>query len=133
MPLHITGLVSRTRITHPEQYVEPKALPKFESVLKFNPNHGKDGKFSSGKGGGGTKESGGESKQRLTSMGDPIGTIYYSDGQTLVPTGKKTKPPKDDLKTNPIGTIYSSDRTLIPVNDMYVEAVTGNVFKVRRD
>jgi hypothetical protein len=113
-------------MNHPEQHETPKSLPPFESVLKFNPNHGKDGKFSAGPGGGG-------SKQRLTSMGDPIGTIYYSDGQTLVPTGKKVKPPKDDLKKNPIGTIYSSDRTLIPVNDMYVEAVTGNVFKVRRD
>lgn len=50
MPLHFTGFASRRDILDPEPLKpEPKS---FERVLKYNPNHGADGRFTSGGGGG---------------------------------------------------------------------------------
>jgi hypothetical protein len=58
MPLHMTGLISRHELDHPNEKPLKKPEPplNYERVLKFNPNHGADGKFSSGGGGrkGGT-------------------------------------------------------------------------------
>lgn len=51
MPLHRTGLVSRYTLTHPEDETTPEKLP-YEHVLKYNPNHGPDGRFASSGGGG---------------------------------------------------------------------------------
>jgi hypothetical protein len=55
MPIESTGVVSRNGLHNPEQ---PKKIeaPSFETVLKFNPNHGPDGRFASSGGGrrGGT-------------------------------------------------------------------------------
>jgi hypothetical protein len=46
MPLHHTGLVSRRELDHPEE--KPREVPTFEHVLKYNPHHGPDGRFTSG-------------------------------------------------------------------------------------
>lgn len=58
MPLHFTGLISRYQLDHPDEHPPEQAVPlNYERVLKFNPNHGPDGRFTSGGGGrrGGTE------------------------------------------------------------------------------
>jgi hypothetical protein len=57
MPLHMTALVSRHQLDNPNEPSPVKDVPPaYERVLKYNPNHGPDGKFSSSGGGkaGGT-------------------------------------------------------------------------------
>lgn len=46
MPLHTTGLISRRALDHPDE-TQPVKAPAFETVLKFNPHHGSDGRFVS--------------------------------------------------------------------------------------
>jgi hypothetical protein len=54
MPLTQSGFVSRRGLTHPDE--KPAEIPAYELVLKFNPNHGPDGRFAEagGKRKGGT-------------------------------------------------------------------------------
>jgi len=46
MPLHVTGVVSRRALAHPEE--KPLVSPVYERVLKYNPNHDKAGRFTHG-------------------------------------------------------------------------------------
>jgi len=51
MPLHMTSLVSRHKLLHPDEQSPAPATPlDYERVLKYNPNHGPDGRFASGGG-----------------------------------------------------------------------------------
>jgi len=70
MPLHTTGLTSRHDLDHPDEKPPAKADPlPYERVLKFNPNHGPDGRFTSG---GGGRRGGTEGPPRVGAFGQKL-------------------------------------------------------------
>ena len=50
MPLHTSAVMSRHALDHPSE--KPAEVLPYERVLKYNPHHGDDGRFTSGEGGG---------------------------------------------------------------------------------
>ncbi len=139
MALHTTGLVSRHNLRHPDE--KAPVRPVYEHVLKFNPNHGPDGRFTSSGGGrqggtAGTPTTGafGQSLRKTVQRSlsnHPIGTQYYGD-KTLIPTGQKesTAHISSETKHHPVGTIYGSDgQTLIPHKGGYIDKDTGQIYQ----
>lgn len=74
MPLHTGGIVTRRQLDHPEEPIsEPVAVPAYEHVLKFNPNHGPDGRFASS---GGGRRGGTVGPPTTGAFGQPLGGRY---------------------------------------------------------
>jgi len=71
MSLHRTGLVSRHQLDHPNDPAVPSG-PTLETVLKFNPNHGPDGRFTSHGGGGGGRRGGTEGPPTTGAFGQRL-------------------------------------------------------------
>lgn len=136
MPLTQSGFVSRRELTHPDE--KPAEVLPYELVLKYNPNHGADGRFASagGKRKGGTYGAPTEdafgrpikglplAAARLTGnpnfKGAPKKPAQYSgperrqgDRRTLEGGPGKAGGPRQNL-SDPIGTQYYSDKTLTP-------------------
>jgi len=107
MPIHTSAVMSRHALEHPDE--KPVAPLPYERVLKYNPNHGSDGRFAPSGGGrpGGTMgaPTTGAFGQKLKGM--VKGFLSRFDygvpetNPTLIELERKAKLRTKEVETNP--------------------------------
>ena len=102
MPLHMSSLVSRHTLLHPdEKPPAPTAPLDYERVLKFNPNHDTStGRFTSGSGGGG-RRGGTVGAPTEDAFGKAFGALATHRKMLANPGGYPTKAPETIIKPPP--------------------------------